>query len=76
MCMQVVVATGKAKGPWTKKVLPQLPPMPGVYVQGLLLYGADGKVIYEHSLSKELLYEIIKLAKEFGETLPNVMPCT
>ena len=36
-CLQVCIATGKAKGPWVKKVLPKLgKPMPGVYIQASL----------------------------------------
>lgn len=45
--MQLVVATGKARGPWTADVLPRLgSSMPGVYLQGLLIYDADGNKLY------------------------------
>ena len=61
------VATGKARGPWCKKVLPKLgAPMPGVYMQGLLLYNADGTIMHEESLSEDLVRETITLAKELG----------
>ena len=61
------VATGKARGPWCKKVLPKLgAPMPGVYMQGLLIYNADGTIMHEESLSEDLVRETITLAKELG----------
>lgn len=61
------VATGKARGPWCKKVLPKLgAPMPGVYMQGLLIYNADGSIMHEESLSEDLVRETITLAKELG----------
>ena len=65
--LQVCIATGKARGPWCKKVLPKMgAPMPGVYMQGLLIYNGDGSLMHEESLSKDLVRETIKLAKELG----------
>ena len=40
--------------------------MPGVYMQGLLIYNGDGSLMHEESLSKDLVRETIKLAKELG----------
>lgn len=40
--------------------------MPGVYMQGLLIYNADGTIMHEESLSEDLVRETIKLAKELG----------
>jgi hypothetical protein len=31
--LQLLVATGKARGPWAREVLPKLPRMPGVFLQ-------------------------------------------
>jgi hypothetical protein len=43
---QLIVATGKARGPWTPGVLPRLgPPMPGVFLQGLLVADAEGRTM-------------------------------
>lgn len=67
MLLQVCIATGKARGPWCKKVLPKMgAPMPGVYMQGLLIYNGDGSLMHEESLSKDLVRESIKLAKELS----------
>ncbi len=40
--------------------------MPGVYMQGLLIYNADGTIMHEESLSEDLVRETITLAKELG----------
>lgn len=40
--------------------------MPGVYMQGLLIYNADGSIMHEESLSDDLVRETIALAKELG----------
>lgn len=65
--VQVCIATGKARGPWCKKVLPKMgKPMPGVYMQGLLIYNADGSIMHEESLAEHLCHEVIALAKELG----------
>eukprot|EP01023_Acetabularia_acetabulum_P053573 TRINITY_DN5999_c1_g1_i1.p2 TRINITY_DN5999_c1_g1~~TRINITY_DN5999_c1_g1_i1.p2 ORF type:complete len:308 (-),score=55.20 TRINITY_DN5999_c1_g1_i1:924-1847(-) len=64
------VATGKARGPWTKLVLPKLgAPQPGVYMQGLLVYDAEGELIYERNLSLDIVQEVIYFAKQQGLTL-------
>ena len=122
-CLQVCIATGKAKGPWVKKVLPKLgKPMPGVYIQARLadvanLTGDLGAVVdfYDcraakllkheascrapaaaaaavlqassrraagsahlqcrwESLSKDLCYKIIQLAKDCGEAAASFLP--
>lgn len=66
----VCIATGKARGPWCKKVLPKLgTPMPGVYMQGLLIYNADGSIMHEESLLEDIVKETIILAKELDITL-------
>jgi Cof subfamily protein (haloacid dehalogenase superfamily) len=43
----LIVATGKALGPWRHDVLPQLPAskhLPGVFLQGLLVTTSDGSI--------------------------------
>jgi hypothetical protein len=42
LSLQLIVATGKARGPWVGEVVPRLgPPMPGVFIQGLLVCDAQ-----------------------------------
>ena len=49
--------------------------MPGVYMQGLLIYNGDGSIMHEESLSKDLVRETIKLAKELGNLqAQQIMP--
>ena len=43
--------------------------MPGVYMQGLLIYNADGSLMHEESLAEDLVRETIKLAKELSKCL-------
>jgi hypothetical protein len=44
---QLIVATGKARGPWVSEVLPRLgSSLPGVFLQGLLIADADGATLY------------------------------
>lgn len=64
-----MVATGKARGPWTQEVLPALPALPGVYLQGLLIHDADGTVLFEQLLEQEVVELCIKFAKEHELTL-------
>ena len=40
--------------------------MPGVYMQGLLIYNADGSIMHEESLLEDIVKETIILAKELG----------
>eukprot|EP00892_Ulva_mutabilis_P006979 jgi/Ulvmu1/4653/UM002_0384.1 len=64
-----VVATGKARGPWIHDVLPQLPPMPGVFMQGLLVHEAGGTLVSERWLPDAVIAQCISLAQEHGLTL-------
>lgn len=61
----VIIATGKAIGPWTTNILPRLPKMPQVFLQGLLIRDAEGNTIY----SRELEHDIIHDAIDFAEKL-------
>ncbi len=65
--MQLVVATGKARGPWAFEVLPRLQlDTPGVFMQGLLVYDADGVRLYEQTLPYDVALDCIALAGELG----------
>lgn len=64
------VATGKARGPWVPEVLPRLgPPMPGVFLQGLLICDAEGRELYSRCLTDDVLLSCIRLARNAGVTL-------
>ncbi|GIL55625.1 hypothetical protein Vafri_11159 [Volvox africanus] len=66
----LVVATGKARGPWAHEVLPRLGlTTPGVFLQGLLVYDADGSRLYEQQLPADVAQDCISLAKARGITL-------
>ncbi|PNH03878.1 hypothetical protein TSOC_010023, partial [Tetrabaena socialis] len=67
---QLVVATGKARGPWAHQVLPRLgQATPGVYLQGLLVYDGQGNRLYEQQLPGDVATDCIALAAEQGVTL-------
>lgn len=66
----MIVATGKARGPWASQVLPRLgPPMPGVFLQGLWVCDADGKVLHSRALASHVAFDCINFASEQGVTL-------
>ncbi|KAI8464194.1 MAG: HAD-like domain-containing protein [Monoraphidium minutum] len=66
----LIVATGKARGPWVPKVLPRLgPPMPGVFLQGLLICDAEGRTLYSRCLEEDVLLTCIRMAREARVTL-------
>jgi hypothetical protein len=45
--LQLIVATGKARGPWVPEVLPRLgTTLPGVFLQGLLIADKDGQILH------------------------------
>jgi len=45
--LQLIVATGKARGPWVPDVLPRLgTTLPGVFLQGLLIADAEGNILH------------------------------
>ena len=46
---------------------------PGM-LQGLLIYNADGTLMHEESLSKDLCHKIIQLAKDCGEAAASILP--
>ncbi|KAG2443542.1 hypothetical protein HXX76_001894 [Chlamydomonas incerta] len=64
------VATGKARGPWIADVLPRLQlDTPGVFMQGLLVYDAQGQVLHERRLEEDVALDCIALAAGAGVTL-------
>ena len=67
--MQTVITTGKARGPWIKNVIPFLPPMPGVYMQGLLIYDADGNITHDQCLRQDVVRQCIAFARDKEVTL-------
>jgi Cof subfamily protein (haloacid dehalogenase superfamily) len=66
--IKVVVATGKAKGPWAE-ILPRMgPPVAGVFTQGLIVMDAAGKVLYSRDLERDRALEGLALARSRGLT--------
>ncbi|GBF87560.1 haloacid dehalogenase-like hydrolase [Raphidocelis subcapitata] len=66
----LIVATGKARGPWAPEVLPRLgAPMPGVFLQGLLITDAQGRTMLSRCLEEEVLLACIRLARAARVTL-------
>ncbi|KAG2497861.1 hypothetical protein HYH03_004127 [Edaphochlamys debaryana] len=66
----LVVATGKARGPWVADVLPRLGlDTPGVFLQGLLVYDAEGRRLYDQRLPDDVARDCIELAEREGVTL-------
>ncbi|KAK9817632.1 hypothetical protein WJX74_008957 [Apatococcus lobatus] len=68
--VQVILATGKAPGPWLQKVLHRLPgKTPKIYQQGLLMYDEDDNEIYRGDLDKQLCRDIVAFAEKYNVTL-------
>ena len=66
----LVIATGKAIGPWTRRILPQLDTsMPQVFLQGLLVRDARGTIIRQQLLDKDILLDAIDFAAQHNLTL-------
>ncbi|KAL4433464.1 hypothetical protein ABPG77_010317 [Micractinium sp. CCAP 211/92] len=66
----VVVATGKAMGPWRDDVLPYLgSSLPQIYLQGLLINCPDEGVLYSRQLEEQVFLEAIEFAEQHGLTL-------
>jgi Cof subfamily protein (haloacid dehalogenase superfamily) len=61
----LVVATGKALGPWTDRILPRLDTrMPQIFIQGLLVRDYEEGIIYQRLLEEEILQEAIEFAEK------------
>ncbi|KAG2437621.1 hypothetical protein HYH02_011260 [Chlamydomonas schloesseri] len=66
----LVLATGKARGPWTADVLPRLElDTPGVFMQGLIVYDSQGRILYERRLAEDVTRDCVALAAKLGVTL-------
>ncbi|PRW57026.1 haloacid dehalogenase-like hydrolase [Chlorella sorokiniana] len=66
----IVVATGKALGPWTADVLPHLgSSLPQIYLQGLLINCHREGVLYQQQLEEHIILEAVAFADEHGVTL-------
>ena len=66
----VILATGKSRGPWARRLLPKLPvPMPGVFIQGLLTCDADGTVLESIELEPDVARDVVEFAKANGASL-------
>ncbi|GAB4813524.1 hypothetical protein N2152v2_000570 [Parachlorella kessleri] len=66
----VVLATGKAMGPWVADVLPRLRSrLPQVYLQGLLINCPDEGVLFRRPLDVSVVREAITFAQQHGLTL-------
>jgi Cof subfamily protein (haloacid dehalogenase superfamily) len=67
----LMIATGKAIGPWTETILPALDsPMPQIFLQGLFIRdGRDGATLYSNALDRDVLLRSISLAEQLGVTL-------
>ena len=68
--MQFVVATGKAPGgDWIPRTIPKLGPTPqaGVFMQGAVVYGPEGDVIYTKQLPRHIVETVVNFGKEHGE---------
>ena len=64
-----VLATGKSRGPWARKVLGKLnPPMPGVFVQGCVTCDADGAVVESIELNAVVAQSVFRFAKRNAVT--------
>lgn len=66
----LMIATGKAYGPWTNEVLPVLAsPMPQVFLQGLYIRDVDGNEMCSRVLSFEIVAQVVELAAALSLTL-------
>ncbi|CAI7886148.1 unnamed protein product [Closterium sp. NIES-53] len=68
--IQVVLATGKARGPWFPEIKERLKlETPGVFLQGLMVYSADGTLLYERAMAEDVARQVIRFGKAEGVTL-------
>ncbi|WPT15093.1 Endoribonuclease YBEY [Picochlorum sp. SENEW3] len=66
----LMIATGKAYGPWTNEILPALAsPMPQVYLQGLFIRDVDGNEMSSRVLDRDILCQVVELAAALSLTL-------
>ena len=66
----IMIATGKAVGPWTERILPALgSPCPEIFLQGLYIRDQDGNTLYSNTLADDVIKHCVALAKKLGVTL-------
>ena len=66
----LMIATGKAVGPWTREILPQLEsPLPEIFLQGLFIRDQRGKTLYSNTLDAAILRTCIALARKLKVAL-------
>lgn len=66
----LILATGKARGPWVTEVVPRLSiPMPHIYLQGLLIVDPQAGVIHQQLLQPEVILDALSFAASAGVTL-------
>eukprot|EP00197_Chlamydomonas_leiostraca_P005647 CAMPEP_0202870918 /NCGR_PEP_ID=MMETSP1391-20130828/17200_1 /ASSEMBLY_ACC=CAM_ASM_000867 /TAXON_ID=1034604 /ORGANISM="Chlamydomonas leiostraca, Strain SAG 11-49" /LENGTH=317 /DNA_ID=CAMNT_0049551593 /DNA_START=119 /DNA_END=1072 /DNA_ORIENTATION=- len=66
----LVVATGKARGPWVREVFPRIDmDMPGVFLQGLLVCDGQGGTLWQRPMEDAVVAQCLQLADSYGVTL-------
>ena len=66
----LMIATGKAVGPWTRDILPALQsPCPEIFLQGLFIRDQHGNTLYSHTLEPHILRTCIALANTLNVAL-------
>lgn len=66
----LMIATGKAVGPWTREILPALEsPCPEIFLQGLFIRDQDGNTLYSRTLESHILQTCIDLASNLNVAL-------
>lgn len=66
----LVVATGKALGPWMKGVVDKLPlPLPRLHMQGIYIVDPKEGVIYERTLPPDVFEDMLSFTTKHGMSL-------
>lgn len=63
---QIMLATGKTRHSAVPIIQKLGLTTPGVFMQGLLIVGADGETLYERTLENELAHEVAELAETWS----------
>jgi Cof subfamily protein (haloacid dehalogenase superfamily) len=68
--VQVLLATGKARGPWYELIKGRIGAgKPGVFLQGLAVYDGDGELIYQRTLEIDVICDVVSLAESANLTV-------
>lgn len=66
----LMIATGKAVGPWTANILPALgSSCPEIFLQGLFIRDQEGNTLYADTLADDVLLHCVALAKKLSVSL-------